>query len=169
MSHSRSAVPPGTRSTRSVSRARRALLLGAGAATLLAACAQGAEPLTIQVYKTPTCGCCTQWVEALKAAGLRPSISELDDLTPVRATYGVADALSSCHTARIGGYVIEGHVPPADILRLLRERPKALGLAVPGMPIGSPGMEMPGAGVEPYATLLLLDAKGATRVFARHG
>ncbi|MCA0359001.1 MULTISPECIES: DUF411 domain-containing protein [unclassified Caulobacter] len=149
--------------------ARRALLLGAGAATLLAACAQGAEPLAIQVYKTPFCGCCTKWVEALRAAGLKPSINELDDLTPVRATYGVDDTLSSCHTARIGGYTIEGHVPPSDILRLLQERPKALGLAVPGMPIGSPGMEMPGAVAEPYATLLLLDAKGATRVFARHG
>lgn len=149
--------------------ARRTLLLGAGASTLLAGCAQGAEPLAIQVYKTPTCGCCSKWVEALRAAGLKPSINELDDLTPVRATYGVADALSSCHTARIGGYTIEGHVPPSDILRLLQERPKALGLAVPGMPIGSPGMEMPGAAAEPYATLLLLDAKGATRVFARHG
>ena len=149
--------------------ARRALLLGAGAATLLAACAQGAEPLAIQVYKTPFCGCCTKWVEALRAAGLKPSINELEDLTPVRATYGVIDTLSSCHTARIGGYTIEGHVPPSDILRLLQERPKALGLAVPGMPIGSPGMEMPGAVAEPYATLLLLDAKGATRVFARHG
>lgn len=149
--------------------ARRTLLLGAGASTLLAGCAQGAEPLAIQVYKTPTCGCCTKWVEALRAAGLKPSINELDDLTPVRATYGVIDTLSSCHTARIGGYTIEGHVPPSDILRLLQERPKALGLAVPGMPIGSPGMEMLGAAAEPYATLLLLDAKGATRVFARHG
>lgn len=158
-----------TRLIRRLPLARRALLLGAGAATLLAACAQGAEPLAIQVYKTPSCGCCTKWVEALRAAGLKPSINELDDLTPVRATYGVADTLSSCHTARIGGYTIEGHVPPSDILRLLQERPKALGLAVPGMPIGSPGMEMPGAAAEPYATLLLLDAKGATRVFARHG
>ena len=148
---------------------RRALLLTAGATGLLAACAQGAETLAIQVYKTPTCACCTKWIDALKAAGLKPSIGVLDDLTPVRATYGVADALSSCHTARIGGYTIEGHVPPADILRLLQERPKALGLAVPGMPIGSPGMEMPGAIAEPYATLLLLDAKGATRVFAGHG
>ena len=158
-----------TRPSRRLHLARRALLFGAGATTLLAACAQGAVPLAIQVYKTPTCGCCTKWVEALKAAGLKPSISVLDDLTPVRATYGVADAVSSCHTARIGRYTIEGHVPPADILRLLEERPKALGLAVPGMPLGSPGMEMPGAGVEPYATLLLLDAKGGTRVFARHG
>jgi len=148
---------------------RRALLLGAGATGLLAACAQSAERLAIQVYKTPTCGCCTKWIDALKAAGLKPSINVLDDLTAVRATNGVTDALSSCHTARIAGYTIEGHVPPADIVRLLQERPKALGLTVPGMPIGSPGMEMPGAGVEPYATLLMLDAKGATRVFARHG
>jgi hypothetical protein len=151
--------------------ARRTVLLGAAAAatTLLAGCAKAAAPLAIQVYKTPVCACCGKWIDALASAGLKPRVSVLDDLTKVRATYGVPDALSSCHTARIGGYVIEGHVPPADILRLLKERPKALGLVLPGMPIGSPGMEMAGVASEPYATLLLLDAKGATRVFARHG
>lgn len=105
----------------------------------------------------------------MASAGLKPVVSVLEDLAPVRAKFGVPDALSSCHTARIGGYAVEGHVPPADILRLLKERPKALGLALPGMPIGSPGMEMAGMVVEPYATLLLLDTRGSTRVFAYHG
>lgn len=150
--------------------ARRTVLLGAAAAaTVLAGCAKAADPLAIQVYKTPVCACCGKWIDALASAGLKPRVSVLNDLTSVRATYGVPDALSSCHTARIGGYTLEGHIPPADILRLLKERPKALGLVLPGMPIGSPGMEIAGAPSEPYATLLLLDAKGSTRVFARHG
>lgn len=158
------------RSTPASHMARRTVLIGAAATTtLLAGCAQAANPQAIQVYKTPVCACCGKWIDALASAGLEPRVSVLDDLTRVRATFGVPDALSSCHTARIGGYTIEGHVPPADILRLLNERPKALGLVLPGMPVGSPGMEMAGVPAQPYATLLLLDAKGATRVFARHG
>ncbi len=96
---------------------------------------------TITVYKTPSCGCCTAWVKHLQRDGLHVRVFERDDLAPVRASLGVPDELASCHTAKIGGYAIEGHVPAAEIRRLLKERPVATGLAVPGMPMGSPGME----------------------------
>ncbi|WP_369796603.1 DUF411 domain-containing protein [Phenylobacterium sp. CCH12-B4] len=104
----------------------------------------------------------------LTRAGFRPQVVEVEDLAPVRERYGVPFRLSSCHTGVVGGYVVEGHVPPADVRRLLMEKPKALGLVVPGMPIGSPGMETPQGDKEPYDTLLLLDRSGRTRVFARH-
>ena len=145
---------------------RRALLT-AGAA-LLPAAALAAAPRKLTVYKTPWCGCCKGWVTHMTRAGFQVSVVELEDLAPVRAKHGVPFALSSCHTGVAAGYVLEGHVPPADVLRLLRERPKALGLTVPGMPLGSPGMETPTGEKEAYATLLLLKG-GRTRVFARRG
>jgi hypothetical protein len=98
---------------------------------------------TIQVYKTPTCGCCTKWIDHLRAAGFAVEATDLPDLTSLKAMNGVPAGLSSCHTATIEGYVIEGHVPASDIVKLLKERPKVAGLAVPGMPMGSPGMEHP--------------------------
>lgn len=120
----------------------------------------------IAIYKTPTCGCCTLWVEHLQANGFSPTVSNLNDLTPVKRSNGVPTALQSCHTAVVDGYVIEGHVPAADVRRLLAERPDVAGLAVPGMPIGSPGMEGPNP--EPYS-VLAFDRNGGTEVFARHG
>lgn len=148
---------------------RRALLLG-GLATLSAAGqASAATAYPIMVYKTPTCGCCTKWVQALGRTGFRPTVTVIDDLAPIRRRLGVPDALASCHTAHIRNYAVEGHVPPADILRLMKEMPTAVGLAVPGMPAGSPGMEMPGVKPEPFVTLLILDRKGRSRPFARHG
>jgi hypothetical protein len=102
-------------------------------------------------------------------AGFRPKVVETEDLEPIRSRYAISARLSSCHTAVVGDYVLEGHVPPADVLKLLHERPKALGLAVPGMPTGSPGMEQRSGKREPFETLLLLDRAGRTRVFARHG
>lgn len=98
---------------------------------------------TIQVYKTPTCGCCSKWIEHLRAAGFKVEATDMPDLTAFKAANGVPDELSSCHTATVAGYVIEGHVPASDISRLLQERPKVAGLTVPGMPMGSPGMEHP--------------------------
>lgn len=148
---------------------RRRLLLAAPALLLMAGCAQAAPPLALVVYKTPWCGCCKGWITHMARAGFSPKVIEVEDLGPIRARHGVPFRLSSCHTGLIGGYVVEGHVPPADVLRLLKERPKALGLTVPGMPIGSPGMESPSGQTEAYATLLLLDRSGTTRVFARHG
>ncbi|MCR5878917.1 DUF411 domain-containing protein [Phenylobacterium sp. J367] len=130
------------------------------------ACAAPARALT--VYKTPWCGCCTGWIDHMRRAGFKADVVELEDLAPVRERHGVPFALSSCHTALVGTYVVEGHVPAPDVERLLRERPKALGILAPGMPLGSPGMETPRGDKEPYNTLLLLDRSGRTAVFARH-
>lgn len=152
---------------RSKSRFSRRAFIAAGAA-LAAGCARAeSQPLT--VYKTPWCGCCKGWVAHVTRAGFRPTVVELEDLAPIRAKHGIPFELSSCHTGLIAGYVVEGHVPPADVARLLRERPKALGLTVPGMPLGSPGMEQPGGARERFETLLLLDRSGRTRPFAVHG
>lgn len=100
-----------------------------------------ASAAEISVYKTPSCGCCTEWVEHLEQNGFEVTVHSLDDLGPVKSRLGVPYDLQSCHTAEVGGYVVEGHVPAADVRRLLEERPDAAGIAVPGMPVGSPGME----------------------------
>lgn len=121
--------------------------------------------LTITVNKTPYCGCCTQWMAHLKANGFMVNGNDVDDTAPVRASLGMPAKLGSCHTALINGYVIEGHVPAEDIKRLLKEKPKALGLAVPGMPLGSPGMES--SNPQPYETLLVMK-DGSTKVWAKH-
>ena len=135
------------------------------AATLgVAACGQ-ATAATIAVIKDPACGCCTQWVEHLRREGFTVSVTDTPDQPARSAGLGVPEALRGCHTATIGGYVIEGHVPAADIRRLLAERPKAIGLVVPGMPMGSPGMEQ-GGRTEPLVTVLFGQVSG--RVFARH-
>ena len=144
---------------------RRTLLLAAPA--LLAAKVHAAPVRDVTVYKTPWCGCCGGWVTHMRRAGFRVQVIEREDLAPIRARYGVPAALASCHTATAGGYVLEGHVPAADVARLLKETPKALGLAVPGMPLGSPGMESPTGERQPFETLLLLPG-GGSRVFARH-
>jgi hypothetical protein len=119
---------------------------------------------TIEVWKDPDCGCCTKWVDHLQAAGFKVRTHQVDDMNKARARNGVPPALGACHTARVGVYAIEGHVPAADIKRLLRERPKAAGLAVPGMPLGSPGMDADRT--QPY-DVLLFTAEGRTRVY-RH-
>jgi len=145
---------------------RRSLLRAAGALTLLGLVprASGQSKEVMQVYKSPTCGCCGDWVKHVRANGLRVETHDLNDVSPIRRRYGVPGALASCHTAVIAGYAIEGHVPAADIKRLLRERPKIIGLTVPGMVIGSPGMEQ--GTPQPYATLAF-DERGS-RVFAQH-
>jgi len=120
----------------------------------------------IHVYKSPTCGCCTDWVKHLEDNGFEVDVSEVDNVTPVKIKAGLTPALSSCHTAFINDYVIEGHVPASDIRRLLSQAPQARGLSVPGMPAGSPGMEM-GDRKDPYQ-VLLFNANGQTRVFAEH-
>lgn len=116
----------------------------------------------IQVYKTPTCGCCGGWVENLKKNGFQVTVNDIADTAPARKKYGVPDKLQSCHTAVVEGYSIEGHVPAADIQRLLKEKPKAVGLAAPGMPATSPGMDM--AHGDAW-DVLLFDAAGKTTVF----
>jgi hypothetical protein len=156
-------------STRPVN--RRRLLLAAAAAFVGASASASiaAERRALTVYKTPYCTCCEGWIAHMAKAGFTPEVVRVEDLNPIRRRLGVPFALSACHTGVTGGYVVEGHVPSADVLRLLKERPKALGLTVPGMPFGAPGMETSGVARETFDTLMLLDAKGRTRVFAHHG
>jgi hypothetical protein len=125
-----------------------------------------ADSPAVQVFKSPTCGCCAAWVRHLKDNGFTVTVTDRADMAPVKAEYRIPPQLSSCHTAVVDGYVIEGHVPASDIVKLLKERPKIRGLVVPGMPMGSPGMEGPDP--EAYDTLAL-DANGATTVFTTHG
>ena len=120
---------------------------------------------TVDVYKSPHCGCCGNWVEHLRQAGFAVRTHDVNDVPAARQRLGMPERLGSCHTAKVAGYVVEGHVPAADIQRLLKEKPPALGLAVPSMPPGSPGMES--AKPVPYNTLLV-QAGGATTVFAKH-
>lgn len=110
-----------------------------------------AEPM-VKVWKDPTCGCCNGWVEHLRGSGFSVAVSDEANLASIKAEAGIPADLASCHTARIDAYVLEGHVPAAAIRRLLQERPQSIGLAVPGMPIGSPGME--GGSPEVYAVIL---------------
>ena len=147
---------------------RLAILLAVSAITVSAVSAVPASPALpeMTVYKTPTCRCCSKWVDHVKAAGFTVKTIDRPDLSELKADMGVTKALSSCHTAKIDGYVVEGHVPSSDIKRLIAERPDATGLTVPGMPVGSPGMEH-GAEFEPY-DVLLIKKDGATEVFAKH-
>lgn len=123
---------------------------------------------TVTVFKSPTCGCCTEWIAYLRRHGLTVAVHEQSDLAPVKRTNAVPPDLESCHTALVGGYVVEGHVPIAALERLLTEQPAVVGLAVPGMPLGSPGMEVPGQPAETYAVLAFDRTRMAT-VFERVG
>ena len=127
---------------------------------------QPVKPL-LNVYKTPTCGCCAKWVDHMRANGFDANVQDLPDLSAVKAKLGVPAELGSCHTAQVGRYVIEGHIPADAVHRLLKERPTTVsGLAVPGMPMGSPGMEVPGGSVQPYL-ILTFDRQGQTTVYER--
>jgi hypothetical protein len=128
--------------------------------------AQSAVAATLLVTKTAFCGCCKVWVERMRAAGFTVEVKDVADVTPSARKLGVPDDLRSCHTSQIGGYAIEGHVPAADIKRLLAERPKAAGLAIPGMVMGTPGMEH-GDHSMPYE-VILFDRNGKTKFFAVH-
>jgi len=119
----------------------------------------------IVVTKDPTCGCCSGWVEHLRASGFTAEVIESGEINRVKVRLGVPQDLSSCHTAEINGYVIEGHVPASAITRLLAEKPQAKGLAVPGMPVGSPGMEVEGSPPETYSVILF--GPSGQRTFAR--
>uniref|UniRef100_Q47DT3 Metal-binding protein n=1 Tax=Dechloromonas aromatica (strain RCB) TaxID=159087 RepID=Q47DT3_DECAR len=119
----------------------------------------------VEVFKSPYCGCCEKWIEHMQKNGFKVNAHNVNDVPAARKSLGMPDRVGSCHTAKVGGYLIEGHVPAADIQRLLKEKPKAVGLAAPGMPQGSPGMET--ATPVPYETLLV-QADGSTTVFAKH-
>lgn len=119
----------------------------------------------VEVLKSPYCGCCEKWVEHMRKAGFDVVTKDVNDVPAARKLTGMPERFGSCHTAKVGGYVVEGHVPAADVQRLLKEKPKAVGLAAPGMPQGSPGMETNHP--QPYDTLLV-QADGSYKVFAKH-
>ena len=151
---------------------RNALAIGAGALAIglgraLSARAAQPKPL-VEVWKDPNCGCCKDWMSHLESEGFTVKAYDKGN-TAARAAFGMPQALGSCHTAKVQGYVIEGHVPAADIKRLLADKPQALGLAVPGMPIGSPGMDGPAYGGkrDPYK-VLLVQKNGSSQVFASY-
>jgi hypothetical protein len=143
----------------------RRALVGSAAALVTAPVVSFAAPAQMVVNKDPNCGCCTGWVEHVRAAGFDVRVIEMADLAPLKSKLGIPRSLSSCHTAQIDGYVIEGHVPAAVIKRLLSERPTAIGLAVPGMPVGSPGMEVPGTPDDHYNVVLF--GPSGQQVYAR--
>ncbi len=146
---------------------RTAATLTAGFASVASlAAVAGAQPAALRaitVYKDPNCGCCKLWVDHIRKAGFVPTVHDTADMTSVKASMGVPESLHSCHTARVGNYTIEGHVPADLITRLLKEKPVAAGLAVGGMPMGSPGME--GSRKDKY-DVMLFDKSGKSRVFA---
>ena len=144
---------------------RRRAFLTISAETLLPAFAARAAAPAVHVHKAAGCECCNGWIEHLRANGFAVTSDDRGN-TGVRAKVGIPSKLGSCHTAIVDAYAIEGHVPAADIRRLLAERPKAIGLAVPGMPVGSPGME-DGSRRDPYEVLLVRH-DGTTAVFAKH-
>ena len=153
-----------------MARQRLIALLGGSAFTLLLMgffmWSTPAGATTVTVYKSPSCGCCTDWVDHLQANGFDVKVIKMNDMQGIKAEHGVAPHLSSCHTALVDGYVVEGHVPADLILKMLEERPEIAGLTVPGMPVGAPGMEVAGQPAQPYV-VLAFDAQGRTAVYAR--
>jgi hypothetical protein len=156
---------------------RRSAVLGIGAA-MLSACARDARDVKsaavsskklpgVVVYKSEGCSCCELWVEHVRRTGFTVQVRELSNMAATKERAGIPPAMGSCHTAEVDGYFVEGHVPAEDMLRLLDEHPDAKGLTVPGMPVGSPGMEVPGQN-QPYEVFLVA-RDGTSSVFARHG
>lgn len=145
---------------------RKTLFGAAAALLLLPSIAEAIEPMT--VFKSASCGCCIGWIKHLEANGFQVTGKDLPNaaLVQKKLAAGLRPELSSCHTGQIAGYTIEGHVPAREVRKLLAERPDALGLAVPEMPLGSPGMEVDGE-KEPY-DVLLIKKDGSTEVFARY-
>ena len=154
---------------------RQAMHLLAAAASIAALPALAASPAKtpMEVWKDPNCGCCKDWVDLMEKAGFAITVHDVGN-NAVRAKLGLPQNLGSCHTALVGGYVVEGHVPAADVRKLLKEKPKALGITVPGMPIGSPGMDGPeyGGRKDPFDVLLvsknLMNSQVSTTVFSSY-
>jgi hypothetical protein len=121
----------------------------------------------MEVYKSPTCGCCSKWVDHVTAGGFKVKVTDLSDtaLASLKEKHGIPRTAQSCHTALIGGYAIEGHVPVAEIQRLLKEKPAVAGIAVGGMPIGSPGMEVEGQRAQTY-NVVTFDRQGGLKVYS---
>ena len=147
---------------------RRALLLAFGALPF-ATLAQQSPKVLIEVWKDPNCGCCKDWVKHLQQDGFAVKVTETPDTAAMRAKLGIPQQFGSCHTALVGGYALEGHVPAKEIRRLLKEKPAAIGLAVPGMPVGSPGMDAPvyQGRRDPFDVLLVMK-NGDSKVYASY-
>jgi hypothetical protein len=141
------------------------LLVGALVGSAVTGTAQAPAP--VEVFKSPTCGCCSKWVEHLQQNGFTVRVTDLGDqaLDNLKTKHSVPRTAQSCHTALVGGYVVEGHVPAAEVRRLLKERPAVAGIAVAGMPLGSPGMEVEGRKPQTY-NVISFDKQGATKVFS---
>lgn len=129
--------------------------------------ARAMAPIAMTVYKSPSCGCCKEWIKHVEANGFACKIIHMDDVTPIKRTSGVPKNMESCHTALVGPYVIEGHVPADLIKKILTEKPKLLGLSVPGMPLGAPGMETSGP-AQPYKVMVFMK-DGSSRLYASRG
>jgi hypothetical protein len=149
---------------------RRFLLTSALGSLAAAALPAAAAPAPrIEVWKSPTCGCCGDWVAYLRRNGFDVVVSDVDSPARERARLGMPDEFGSCHTGRVAGYALEGHVPAREIRRLLAEKPAIVGLSVPGMPLGSPGMDGPAYGGKAHAyEVLAIDRKGRATPFARY-
>lgn len=145
---------------------RRHFLLGAASVAACAGALAASALPQVDVYKNPDCGCCSGWVDHLKAAGFPVKVHETKDTSAVRKRHGIPAQFGSCHTGVVGGYALEGHVPAEEVKRLLAQKPKAAGLSVPGMPVGSPGMEV-GSRKDPFQ-VLLIDKAGRSSVFANY-
>ncbi len=145
-------------------RALLAVLSALGAATVVHSPARAGKTV-VEVWKSAYCGCCGGWIDYMRAKGYRVDVTDVEDMDPIKARFGVPDALTSCHTAKIGEYLIEGHVPEPAIAKLLAERPALKGLALPGMPAGSPGMN----GAPGVYTVIGFDAAGKADAFMRTG
>jgi hypothetical protein len=145
-------------------------LVAAGVAgTRVAAQVSGssAKPTAITVYKSSSCGCCAKWLDHVRDNGFKPTVHDEEDMDAIKAQLGVPVAVRSCHTALVGSYLIEGHVPASDIKRLVAEQPRVAGLAVPGMPSGTPGMAEPGAKIAGFE-VVAFQLDGTTKTFARY-
>jgi hypothetical protein len=147
----------------------RRTLLAALAALPFASLAQSPAKVLVEVWKDPNCGCCKDWVKHLQESGFATKVLETPDVAAIRTKLGIPQKLASCHTALVGGYALEGHVPAAAVRRLLKEKPAAVGLTVPGMPVGAPGMDGPAYNGrrDPY-DVLLVTKSGEARVFASY-
>ena len=142
------------------------VLLTAGVSILVAQTKREAGP-SVDVFKSATCGCCGKWVEHMRKAGFTVHVTDLEEaeLQKIKTRYSVPTPARSCHTARVDGFTVEGHVPPAEVKRMLSQKPAVLGIAVPGMPLGSPGMESSGVKPQPY-DVVTFDKQGTTKVYS---
>ena len=148
----------------------RTLLIGMASVLILSSASLGQQPkpkpIPMSVYKSPACGCCSLWVDYVRKNGFDPKVQDVDNIGALKLKLGVREEFSSCHTTEVGGYIVEGHVPVEVVQRMLKERPKIAGIAAPGMPAGSPGMEVPGGRKEPY-NILAFTSDGKTSVYEK--